>query len=457
MFNLIFSPFVCVSLSRRILVISIKFKYGNYLNLLSFCIMELAEGVYDFRLENDSTMIINGPSKAGKSSFVLDMIKHKDGLFRHPVRQIWWFYGIESPFHDNLKALDVHMKQGLPSQEDFSQIERHDLVILDDLQQEAKSREDITNLFLKATHHKEFFAIQINQYIYGDKEQRMRNSNAHYFVAFNNPRNQQQLGQFVSKMFPKGNVGLIYRIFHDILRLEGKYGYLFIDFTPQCDPSLRLRTNLFKPPMSVFKLSHDRASGKMDFSRMVVIPQHAYQEQHGGGRGKAESVMMQRIAQQAEEQQKVKDFVKPNEAYVENLARQIIRNRPTVDNVNHFNYRLAAFDKIRRHFFRIPQSPQANKVLKDMGVQNVKQAEDRGTMTRRESRPTTTLSPQLRGPRHAVSHRPRMEEEEDMSPRKSDVRRRIQARQEVAMKKKIADMKKSKVNQKRKGTPHYSY
>lgn len=421
--------------------------------------MELSTGVYDFRLENDSTMIITGPSKSGKSTFVINMIKHKDRLFRHPILRVWWFYGIESSFHKELTPLNVHMKQGLPSQDDFSQIERFDLVILDDLQQESKTREDITNLFLKATHHKEFFVIQINQYIYGDKEQRMRNSNAHYYVALNNPRNQQQLGQFVSKMFPKGNANLIYRIFYDILNKEGQYGYLFIDFTPQCDPNLRLRTNLFKTPMIVFKLNRDRASDKMDYSRMVVIPQHEYQEQQQQQQqgGKARDVAtdaLQRMVQQAEEQQKVKDFVKPKEAYVENVARQIIRTKPSVDNVNLYNHQLAAFDRIRRNFFKIPNSAEANKILKEIGVQHVKKTEDTSMMTDRERRRTMTLSPKLSGLRHGMSPRPR---ESTSKSRETILRAKIKKGREGASHKKDTYQHSKQKSQTGKGVPRYSY
>ena len=50
--------------------------------------MEVSEGVYDFRLENDSTMIVSGPSKSGKTTFVINMIKNKDRLFHHPINKI---------------------------------------------------------------------------------------------------------------------------------------------------------------------------------------------------------------------------------------------------------------------------------------------------------------------------------------------------------------------------------
>ena len=153
--------------------------------------MEIDKGLYDFRLENDSTMIVTGPSKSGKSTLVANMIKHKDVIFKHAIRKVWWFHGIESPFHETLKSLGIILKHGLPTHEDVNLVQQYDMVILDDLQQESKGNDDITSLFLKASHHKGFFAIQITQYAYGDKDQRMRNANVHYYVAFNNPRNQK--------------------------------------------------------------------------------------------------------------------------------------------------------------------------------------------------------------------------------------------------------------------------
>ena len=320
--------------------------------------MEVSEGVYDFRLENDSTMIITGPSKSGKTTFVIEMIKNKDKLFHNPIHNIWWFYGIKSPIHDEIKKLGVMMKEGIPTHEDLNAIKKHDLVILDDLQQETKSNDDITSVFLKASHHRGFFAIQITQYIYGDKEQRMRNANVHYYVAFNNPRNQQQIGQFLSKMFPKGNIHLIHQIFNDIIKNEGKYGYIFVDFTSKCEPDLRLRTNLFKKPMLVFKLNQNSGRGKMDYSEMIVIPKSEYnvmREQKGGG--DSGSALLQKM----EEEKKIKDFMEPEKSYVESIARRIVKTNPNVYNVNRYNMLLSAFDKIRRNFFKIPLPDAADK------------------------------------------------------------------------------------------------
>lgn len=318
--------------------------------IICFCfsIMEISPGIYDFRLENDSTMIVSGPSKGGKSMLVIDMIKNKDNLFRHPIRKVWWFYGISSPFHDILKKENVILKEGLPSHDDLESIQQYDMVVLDDLQQESKSNEDVTSLFLKASHHKGYFAIQINQYLFGEKDQRMRNANVHYYVAFNNPRNQQSTGLFLSKMLPKGNINLIYRIFNNILAQNGKFGYLFVDFTSTCEPNMRLRTNLFKRPMIVFKLNlQNKHYAKMDYSEMVVIPKAEYEQssQKGG-------------MNPMQEAERVNTLMQPEQSYIQGLAKRIVHDKPTMDNINNYNLRLAMFDNIRRRYFAIPNRDQ---------------------------------------------------------------------------------------------------
>ena len=180
-------------------------------------------------------MIISGPSKSGKTTFVLEMLRRKERLFRHPIRHVFWWYGAElGDAHGRLcRELGVTLKKGVPTEDDFEPVQTHDLVVLDDLQDEMKQNNHITSLFLKQTHHKKFFVLLLQQNLYGDREQRFRNANVHYFVCFQNPRNQRQVGEFLSRMYPAGGTKAIYAIFSHILATEGNYGYLFVDFTAE--------------------------------------------------------------------------------------------------------------------------------------------------------------------------------------------------------------------------------
>lgn len=314
--------------------------------------MEVEPGIYDFRLENDSSMVVSGPSKSGKSTFVKNLIQHRDRMFRKPIQKMYWFYGVAGDHHQDLESLGVHLKEGAPTREDFDRLAAGDLIILDDLQEEVKGDEEVTNLFLKGCHHKGFFAVTITQYLYGDQQQRKRTNNAHYFTLFNNPRNHRQLSNFLHTMFSKGQSKLVQNLLGEIQK--SKYGYLFIDFTPECDPALRFRTNIFKPELVIFKLDEHGHHGKMDLSRVTIGGQ-----QGGGGPQKQQPDAMQRMMKTAEEDRNVRQMMNPMQQHVESIARRIIQNSEhlTPSQMRHRTRRLIAFDRIRRLYMGIENKP----------------------------------------------------------------------------------------------------
>lgn len=308
--------------------------------------MEVEPGIYDFRLENDSSMVVSGPSKSGKTTFVTQLLKNRDKMFRNPIKNMYWFYGVENGGHEELEALGVVLKKGTPTHADFEQLGANDLIVLDDLQEESKGDEGVTNLFLRGCHHKGFFAITITQYLYGDQQQRKINNNAHYYVIFNNARNQRQMSGFLFTMFPKGNSDLVNKL---VMEVQGKYAYLFIDFTPECDERLRLRTNLFTPPMIIFKLEKQGRHGRMDFSRVNVGG-----DMVGGGAKRMDPMQKHMMAEQ-----RVKEMMNPMQSHVEGIARRIIQNANQLSpqQMRHRTRRLIAFNRIRRLYMGIENKP----------------------------------------------------------------------------------------------------
>jgi len=204
----------------------------------------------------------------------------------------------------------------------------------------------VTNLFLRGCHHRGFFAITITQYLYGDQQQRKRNNNAHYYVIFNNPRNQRQMSGFLFTMFPKGNADVVNKL---VMEVQGKYAYLFIDFTPECDEHLRLRTNLFTPPMIIFKLERRGPQRKMDFSRVSIGGDMV------GGGAKQVNPMQKHVMTE----ERVKEMMNPMQSHVEGIARRIIQNanQLTPQQMRHRTRRLIAFNRIRRLYMGIENKP----------------------------------------------------------------------------------------------------
>jgi hypothetical protein len=66
--------------------------------------------------------------------------------------------------------------------------------------------------------------------------------NAHYIVLFKNPRDANQVSVLARQMYP-GKSKFMLEAFKDAT--EKPYGYLLIDFKPETDEKLRVRTNIF--------------------------------------------------------------------------------------------------------------------------------------------------------------------------------------------------------------------
>lgn len=85
-------------------------------------------------------------------------------------------------------------------------------MIIDDLLCELKENASITSLFMKYSYHRHHFAIEIQQHIYGDKQQRIQNFNKHYYVMFRNARDKLQNVRFLSRMYPsaRNNIASVF-------------------------------------------------------------------------------------------------------------------------------------------------------------------------------------------------------------------------------------------------------
>ena len=205
----------------------------------------------DFRLRSDRVMCVSGPSQAGKSEFVLRLLDQRHELFREPTDKILWCYGIhDANLNSVLQNKGYKTLRGLPKERD---IEANSICVLDDLLSESESSKDVTNMCTRAAHHKPCFIIFISQNLFpSGKEARTRSLNTHYYVIFKNPRDKLQFEILARQISPTRSKDLI-SIYENAT--ERAHGYLFIDFTQECDERFRFRTKLFQRPMIIYQLS----------------------------------------------------------------------------------------------------------------------------------------------------------------------------------------------------------
>lgn len=123
------------------------------------------------------------------------------------------------------------------------------LLIIDDLMRETNS--DVVDLFTKGSHHFNISVIYVTQNIFNQgKGRRTISLNAHYIVAFKNPRDRVQIQTLARQVCPD-NSRYIQDAYKDATSIP--FGYLLFDLKQSTPELWRYRTNIFPDdkPMNV--------------------------------------------------------------------------------------------------------------------------------------------------------------------------------------------------------------
>ena len=204
----------------------------------------------DLRLYSDRVMCLAGPSQSGKTSFVIELLKMKDELFRSPIQSIKWCYGIsDAALHTCLRQRGYELQPGIPKEKD---IKPNSICVLDDLLNESQNSKDVTAMFTRLAHHLPCFIIFISQNIFpGGKEARTQSVNTHYYVIFKNPRDKLQFQTFARQIYPSQSKAIT-EVFENAT--SNAHGYLFLDFTQECPEEFRIRSDIFGETPIIYRL-----------------------------------------------------------------------------------------------------------------------------------------------------------------------------------------------------------
>lgn len=204
----------------------------------------------DLRLFTDRAMCVAGPSQSGKTHFVMNLLDKRDELFRNPIEEIMWCYGIVDPSaHSRMREKGYKLHFGIPKQND---IKKNSICILDDLLSESENSKEVTAMFTRQAHHLSCFIIFISQNIFaGGKEARTRSVNTHYYVIFRNPRDKLQF-RILARQIAPGHANDVIDIYENATRKP--HGYLFLDFTQECPDDLRYRTDILNEYPVLYRL-----------------------------------------------------------------------------------------------------------------------------------------------------------------------------------------------------------
>ena len=138
---------------------------------------------------------------------------------------------------DFVQGLDVSKIDQLNSS-------RNNLLIIDDLINDATNSSVISDLFTKGSHHRNISVIlTVQNFFCRGKENRNITLNANYIVLFKNPRDRQFANKIAQQIYPHKRKWF-QNIFEDATKKE--YSYLFLDLRSSTPDEIRLLSNVFE-------------------------------------------------------------------------------------------------------------------------------------------------------------------------------------------------------------------
>ena len=193
-------------------------------------------------LSHPATCIISGGTGSGKSVFTRALIENHKLTFSGlpPVPKVLYCYGIyQDSFALPMPNTATLYHEGLVDEEYLRQ-KRPDILIIDDMMTEKANDAFVHNLFTKFSHHMKITVIFITQNMY-EKGQCKMKRNAHYLVMMRSPSDKSQICTLARQLYP-GNSHFFLEAYNDATK--AKFGYLFIDVSPDSDEITRLQTNI---------------------------------------------------------------------------------------------------------------------------------------------------------------------------------------------------------------------
>ncbi len=193
-------------------------------------------------LKSPFSLVIAGPSKAGKTVFTSKLLQHIDSMCTTRPTRILWFFSEYQPAYRHLATMSrVQLKQGLPIMSELrADTETPKLIILDDLMHDVKGSPEMSQLFTKGVHHWNISCVFIVQNLFFCG--RTARVNCQYLTLFKSPSDKLQVSILARQMYPKQSKFFL-EAFEEAT--EKPYTYLFIDMSQDCPEELRLRTNIF--------------------------------------------------------------------------------------------------------------------------------------------------------------------------------------------------------------------
>ena len=208
--------------------------------------------MYDIRFCENFKIFACGPSRCGKTCFIIDIIQNLQSIAKAPPKKVLYVYKVWQQKFDELKESGL-VDNFVQDQKDLvsrlkTMINRESsLIVFDDLIN-SSNLQDIANLFVVDGRHSNLSLIFLSQRMFVNNESfRQISNNCDYFAVFKNPRNSSEVRVLAQQLTP-GSLELI-NIYSEATK--DPFSYLFINLTQECNESVKYLSHLFDYDHSV--------------------------------------------------------------------------------------------------------------------------------------------------------------------------------------------------------------
>jgi len=195
-------------------------------------------------IRHPSSVIVAAPSGSGKTQLLETLLREKT-IFQVPPKKIVYAYDRWQPRFERMKKNGIHFYKGIPDPPMLDKwFPTGGVLVLDDLMEEGGQDKRVLDLFTKDSHHRNITVFYLTQDLFPPgKFSKTINRNAHYYIAFKNPRDKTGIRTLLLQMYPDQ--------WKSVLRLYTRltsrpFGYVMIDVHPASDDRYRLWSHLTK-------------------------------------------------------------------------------------------------------------------------------------------------------------------------------------------------------------------
>lgn len=197
----------------------------------------------DVLIKHPSPIIVSGPSGAGKTQLTRDIIENYDKtttIRKEKIKVMWAYKMVESlkPFKN--PKIEVSFFEGVPTMNQIRN-EKPDILVLDDLILQVAKNDNITEIFLMGSHHRNVTVFLLAQNIFAQgNAMRSISLQARYLIFMKSMRDQAQFKKMATQ------IAIPYqRLIRDYQKFtERPFGYICIDLSQETPLDIRLRTNI---------------------------------------------------------------------------------------------------------------------------------------------------------------------------------------------------------------------